>query len=208
MFWWRNKKIKFLLHSQLKSCSNDSDENCHNKSLNGPSCWPHDYNKKNQGFLWVYGSKWKFSMISLVNKHMNRQKQYWFVKQKLRINCNWKTYFNFNTPCLHSMFRQKAKGHDSFTVLGPWVMGLSWYQLRTNEARTLFFMVNLRYHCLFVWLILYVPVNNLSVMSRRVFQGWTSTKQGLMCLAPGHNAVTPVRLKPMALRSQVKHSTT
>ena len=29
-----------------------------------------------------------------------------------------------------------------------------------------------------------------------------------MCLAQGHNAVTPVRLKPPASRSQVKHSTT
>ena len=29
-----------------------------------------------------------------------------------------------------------------------------------------------------------------------------------MCLAQGHNAVTPVRLEPTALRSRVKHSTT
>ena len=29
-----------------------------------------------------------------------------------------------------------------------------------------------------------------------------------MCLAQGHNAVTPVSLKPAAPRSQVKHSTT
>ena len=29
-----------------------------------------------------------------------------------------------------------------------------------------------------------------------------------MCLAQGHNAVTPVRLKPVASRSRVKHSTT
>ena len=29
-----------------------------------------------------------------------------------------------------------------------------------------------------------------------------------MCLAQGHNSVTPVRLKPLALRSRVKHSTT
>ena len=40
-------------------------------------------------------------------------------------------------------------------------------------------------------LILYVPVNNLSVTSGRVFLGWTSTKLGWMCLAQGHNAVTP-----------------
>ena len=31
---------------------------------------------------------------------------------------------------------------------------------------------------------------------------------GLMCLAQGHNAATPVRLEPAAPRSRVKHSTT
>ena len=31
-------------------------------------------------------------------------------------------------------------------------------------------------------------------------------KQGLMCLAQGHNTVTPVRLEPAVLHSQVKHS--
>ena len=45
--------------------------------------------------------------------------------------------------------------------------------------------------CLFD-LIFYVPVNNFSVMSGRVFLGWNSTKHGLMCLAQGHNAVMPV----------------
>ena len=33
---------------------------------------------------------------------------------------------------------------------------------------------------------------------------WTSAKQGLMCLAQGHNAVPLVRLKLTTLRSQVK----
>ena len=33
----------------------------------------------------------------------------------------------------------------------------------------------------FFYLILYVPVNNFSVMSVRVFLGWTSNKQGLLC---------------------------
>ena len=61
--------------------------------------------------------------------------------------------------------------------------------------------------CLFD-LILYVPVNNLSDMSGRVFLGLTSTKQGLMYLAHGHKAVTPVRQEPAALPSEVKHSTT
>ena len=57
-------------------------------------------------------------------------------------------------------------------------------------------------------LILDVPVNNLLVMLGRVFLGWTSTKQGFMCLAQGHNTVTPVRLEPAALQSRVKRSTT
>ena len=41
---------------------------------------------------------------------------------------------------------------------------------------------------LLFYLILYVSVNNISVLSGWVFLGWTSTKQGLMCLAQGHNA--------------------
>ena len=45
-------------------------------------------------------------------------------------------------------------------------------------------------------------------MQGRVFLGWTSTKLGLMCLAQGHNAMTPLRLEPAALQSRVEHSTT
>ena len=48
--------------------------------------------------------------------------------------------------------------------------------------------------------VLYVPVNNFSVIS--------STMQGLISLAQGHNAVTPVRLEPATPWSRVKHSTT
>ena len=43
--------------------------------------------------------------------------------------------------------------------------------------------------------ILYVQVNNLSDMSRRVFLGRTSTKQGQMFLSQGHSTVTPVLSK-------------
>ena len=52
--------------------------------------------------------------------------------------------------------------------------------------------------CLFD-LILYVPSHVCSGLH---------TKQGLMCLAQGHNAVSPVRLEPATLGSRVKHSTT
>ena len=62
--------------------------------------------------------------------------------------------------------------------------------------------------CFLFDLIFYVPVNNFSVMLGRVFLGWSSTKQGLMCFAKGHNAMTPVRLEPGTPRSLVMHSTT
>ena len=61
------------------------------------------------------------------------------------------------------------------------------------------------YHISFV-VMLYVPVNNFSVMSG-LFLGCASTKQKIKCLAPGHNAVSQVRLEPSTPRSQVKHST-
>ena len=57
-------------------------------------------------------------------------------------------------------------------------------------------------------LIINVPVNNFSVMSGQVFLGRISTKQGLMCLAPGHNTVMPVRLELATPWSPVKQSTT
>ena len=50
-------------------------------------------------------------------------------------------------------------------------------------------------------LILYVPVNNFSVTSVWVFLGSISTKQGLICLAQGHNYVMPVSLEPATPRS-------
>ena len=46
--------------------------------------------------------------------------------------------------------------------------------------------------------ILYIPFNNFSAISGRVFLGSTSTKQRVMCFAQGHNelnAVVQVRLK-------------
>ena len=54
-------------------------------------------------------------------------------------------------------------------------------------------------------LILYVSVNNFSVMSGRfpVILGWTSTKQKSLCFAKEHSAVPPVSLKPVTPRSQV-----
>ena len=60
----------------------------------------------------------------------------------------------------------------------------------------------------FVWFDSLLPINNLSIMYGLVLLGWTSPKLGLMCLAQGHNAVTPVRLESTAPRSRVKHSTT
>ena len=63
--------------------------------------------------------------------------------------------------------------------------------------------------CLFVWFDSLRPIYNLSVIKGRVFLGWTSTKQGLMCRAQRHIAVLPVRLEPIAtIWSRVKHSST
>ena len=57
-------------------------------------------------------------------------------------------------------------------------------------------------------LILYIPVNNSSVMLGQVFLSWTSSKERIKCLAQGHNTMPPVRLEPPTLRSWVQHSTT
>ena len=62
--------------------------------------------------------------------------------------------------------------------------------------------------CLFVCFDSLHPINNLSVIKGQGFLGLTSTTLGLMCLAQGHNAVTLLRLKPVAPQSRVKHSTT
>ena len=59
--------------------------------------------------------------------------------------------------------------------------------------------------------ILYIPVNNFSVMSGMGLPGlnqYICTKQRITFLAQGHNTVTPVRLKPTAPRSRIKYSTT
>ena len=50
-------------------------------------------------------------------------------------------------------------------------------------------LTNLSFSWLQCWCIFelcYIPVNNFSVMSGRVFLGWTSTKPWLMCLAQGN----------------------
>ena len=46
-------------------------------------------------------------------------------------------------------------------------------------------------------LLLYVPVNNFSVMSWcfPVFMVWTSTKQRIRCLAQGHTTVPPLSIE-------------
>ena len=71
----------------------------------------------------------------------------------------------------------------------------------------IFFLIQLSFVCLFD-LILYIPVKKISVMLVRVFLGLTSSKQGLMYLAQGHNTATPLRFNPMALRSTVNRFTT
>ena len=62
--------------------------------------------------------------------------------------------------------------------------------------------------CLFVWLDSLRSIINISVIKGQVFLVWTNTKLGLMCLAPGHNAVTPVKLESGIPWSRVKNCTT
>ena len=52
--------------------------------------------------------------------------------------------------------------------------------------------MNILHVPLLIDLILYVQENIFSFMAGRVVLG---TKQGLMCLAQGHNTVTPVMLE-------------
>ena len=58
-----------------------------------------------------------------------------------------------------------------------------------------------------VWTEGWTEWTDAKTISLRLRQGITITKLGLMYLAQGYNAVTPVRLEPVALRSRVKHST-
>ena len=58
------------------------------------------------------------------------------------------------------------------------------------------------WNCFLFDLILHIPVNNCSDKLGRGFLCWTSTKQGLMCRAQGHNIVWLVRFEPAAIRSR------
>ena len=59
------------------------------------------------------------------------------------------------------------------------------------------------------WILFFTSQSSIFQLCRdRSSWGDTSTNQGFMCLTQGHNAVTPVRLKPATPWSQVKHSTT
>ena len=112
---------------------------------------------------------------------------------------NWLLYFN----CLHGVvWLFLFCGFSSWCH--PWV-GLQWVFVVFSDHFCLLFCVHevlvylasiQRFAIDLFDLILYVPVNNFSVLSGRVFLGWTRTKQGFMCLTQGHNIVTPVRLEP------------
>ena len=112
-----------------------------------------------------------------------------------KLNTNWKE----KLLCLFVLILYVPVN----TCLTHLIQGMFWcdecIKLNTNWKEKLF--------CLFD-LVLYVPVKKISVMLGRFFRGWTSTKQGLMCHAQGHDTMTWVRLEPMTLRSWVKRSTT
>ena len=56
--------------------------------------------------------------------------------------------------------------------------------------------------------ILNVPVNTVLAMAGWVFLGLTSTMQGLICLAQGHNTVTLVKLELATTWTGVKRLST
>ena len=62
--------------------------------------------------------------------------------------------------------------------------------------------------CLFACEIWYFTSQSTIYQLCRDGSSWTSTKQGFMCFAQGHHAVTPAGLKPATPRSRVKHSIT
>ena len=78
-----------------------------------------------------------------------------------------------------------------------------WGLLLSGHFRQALLYVHLHIpFCLFV-LMVYTPVNNFLVMSGLfpIFQGLTSTKLRIKCLAQGHNAVPQLSLKPFDLKS-------
>ena len=113
----------------------------------------------------------------------------------------FRSVLSVNEPA-HQILRQSAKAQPSMRIRAvspePYLLAHSnhirWKFTSTTSAAG--------------WFDSLRPINNLSVIKGPVFLGWTSTKLGLMCLAQGHNAVTPVRLDPVAPQSRVKHSTT
>ena len=56
------------------------------------------------------------------------------------------------------------------------------------------------YFCLFDF-TLYIPVKNFALCHDRSSRVEPVLSKGLMCLAQGHNIVTPVRLEPTTPRS-------
>ena len=69
-------------------------------------------------------------------------------------------------------------------------------QLLTLKGAITTKVIRWKYCCLFVWFFM---SQSTHFQLCREGSGWTSTKQGLMCLAQGHNSKTPVRLKPATL---------
>ena len=119
--------------------------------------------------------------------------------------------------CLRSPWRLKKSAVilklDLFTYLCHKGLAFTFLQLfreklalmstsiYVNLSETVFQMIMFVCFCL----ILFLTSQSTVVMSGRVFQSWISNKQGSMCLAQGHNAVTPVRLHPETSTLPLSH---
>ena len=107
---------------------------------------------------------------------------------------------------------RKQKSYSIFDMFSSEIGFENAYNILLTVTRRFFFCGSFMYFCLlclclFV-LILYVP-STIFQLNRNGFS-WVDLvlSKDKCVLLKDHNAVTPVRLKPAALRSRVKHSTT
>ena len=86
------------------------------------------------------------------------------------------------------------------------VRSITWKPLKLYSQNFIQISISMRF-C-FVWFDSLCPINNLSVKQGWVFLGEPVLSWDKCALLKVHNAVRPVRLKPAAPRSWVKHFTT
>ena len=132
----------------------------------------------------------------------------------VKISCSvelraWIKFYNLRASTIKQRIKCPARGHKTVPLVWLEVDKVS------DQILNQFFGLIMSQSTIFQsyrkgssWvfgLIFYFPVNNFSAMSEQVFQGWTSTKQGIQRFAQKDKAVTlpAVRLKPATQWSPV-----